>query len=246
MVALYGYYGYGYYYDPMYILIIISCVIALIAQVKVKSTFNKYSRVSSSKGMTGAMVAEQLLRSQGIYDVSIQRVSGSLTDNYDPRTKVLSLSEDVYGVNSVSAVSVACHEAGHAIQHARGYIPLKIRNGIVPVVNFASKLTWPLLLIGIVLLAAGSFEMSYWGNMLFNIGVIAFIAIIVFHLITLPVEFNASHRAIVQMEQLALVAPEDIVGSKKVLRAAAMTYIAALAVAVANLLRILAIRGRSD
>ena len=235
-----------FYYDTSIIILIPAMIFAMAAQGMVKSNFSRYGKVRNGRNMTGAEAARRVLDENGLRDVAVRQIRGSLTDNYDPRTKVLSLSEDVYGVNSVSAVSVACHEAGHAIQHARGSIPLKIRNGIVPVVNFASKLTWPLLLIGIVLLAAGSFEMSYWGNMLFNIGVIAFIAIIVFHLITLPVEFNASHRAIVQMEQLALVAPEDIVGSKKVLRAAAMTYIAALAVAVANLLRILAIRGRSD
>ena len=236
-----------FYYDTSIIILIPAMIFALVAQATVKRSFSRYGKVRNGRNMTGAEAARRVLDANGLRDVVIRQIGGSLTDNYDPRTKVLSLSEDVYGVNSVSAVSVACHEAGHAMQHARGYIPLKIRNGIVPVVNFASKLTWPLLFIGILLLAAGnSYEMSYWGNTLFNIGVIAFIAIIIFHLITLPVEFNASHRAIVQMEELALVAPEDIVGSKKVLRAAAMTYIAALAVAVANLLRILAIRGRSD
>ena len=233
-------------YDTSFIILIPAMLFALAAQGMVKRSFSRYARVRNGRNMTGAEAARRVLDSNGLRDVEVRQIRGSLTDHYDPRTKVLNLSQDVYGVNSVSAVSVACHEAGHAIQHARGYIPLVIRNGIVPVVNFASKLTWPLLLIGVVLLAAGSYEMNYWGNMLFNIGVIAFIAIIAFHLVTLPVEFNASHRAIVQMEELELVAPEDLAGSKKVLRAAAMTYIAALAVAVANLIRILVIRGRSD
>lgn len=235
-----------FYYDTSIIILIPAMLFAMIAQGMVKRSFSRYGKVRNQKNITGAEAARRVLDSNGLRDVAIRQIDGSLTDHYDPRTRVLSLSRDVYGVNSVSAVSVACHEAGHALQHARGYIPLKIRNGIVPVVNFASKLTFPMVFIGIILLAAGSYEMSYWGNMLFNIGVIGFAAVIVFHLITLPVEFDASHRAIVKMEELALVAPEDIAGSKKVLRAAAMTYVAALAVAVANLLRILAIRGRSD
>ena len=176
----------------------------------------------------------------------IRQISGSLTDHYDPRTRVLSLSQDVYGVASVAAVSVACHEAGHAIQHAKSYGPLKIRNAIVPIVNFASRFSWLLLITGILLLGVGDYQMVPFGNLLFNIGIIAFVAVIVFHLITLPVEFDASRRAINKMEELGLVAEDDIPGSKKVLRAAAMTYVAALAMAVANLLRILAIRGRRD
>lgn len=235
-----------FYYDSSIIILIPAMIFAMAAQSMVKSAFNRYSRVRNQRSITGAQAARRVLDANGLRDVQIMAIAGSMTDNYNPRTKVLSLSETVYGVNSVAAVSVACHEAGHAMQHARGYVPLKLRNGIVPLVNFASKLTWPMIVIGILLLGAGSYEMSYYGNMLFNIGVFAFAAIIAFHLITLPVEFNASHRAIHQMEELGLVAPEDIPGSKKVLRAAAMTYVAALAVAVANLLRILAIRGRRD
>ena len=175
MVALYGYYGYGYYYDPMYILIIISCVIALIAQVKVKSTFNKYSRVSSSKGMTGAMVAEQLLRSQGIYDVSIQRVSGSLTDNYNPRNK--------------TAIGVAAHETGHAIQHAYGYGPLSFRTALFPLASVGSQVSWILIVLGLIF---GS------TNILIDIGILMFSLAVLFQLVTLPVEFNASARALQQ------------------------------------------------
>ena len=235
-----------FYYDTSILILIPAMIFALWAQATVQRSFKRYSRVRNQKNLTGAEAARRVLDRNGLRDVAIRPVGGSLTDNYDPRQRVLNLSQDVYGVSSVAAVSVACHEAGHAIQHAKNYIPLKVRNGIVPVVNFASHLTWPLILIGIVLLAAGSYEMSYWGNMLFNIGVIAFAAIVAFHLITLPVELNASRRAIDQMEEFELVAQEDLRGAKKVLRAAAMTYVAALAVAVANLLRILAIRGRSD
>lgn len=235
-----------YYYDSSFIILIPAMILAMMAQGMVKSAFNRYSGVRNQRSITGAEAARKVLDANGLYDVTIQPIGGSMTDNYNPRTRVLSLSQTVYNVNSVAAVSVACHEAGHALQHARGYVPLKVRNGIVPVVNLASKLTWPLIIIGIMLLGAGGGEMGYMGNMLFNIGALGFVGVILFHLITLPVELNASRRAINQMEELGLVADEDIPGSKKVLRAAAMTYVAALAVAVANLLRILAIRGRRD
>lgn len=235
-----------FYYDSSIIILIPAMIFAMAAQGMVKSAFNKYSRVRNQRNLTGAQAARRMLDMNGLHDVQIRQIGGSMTDNYNPRTKTLSLSQTVYGVDSVAAVSVACHEAGHAMQHARGYVPLKIRNGIVPLVNFASRLTWPMILIGLILLSAGSYETFYFGNTLFNIGVLAFVAIIAFHLITLPVEFNASKRAIDQMEELGLVASYDIPGSRKVLRAAAMTYVAALAVAVANLLRILAIRGNRD
>lgn len=236
------YYGYG--LDPTIILLIPAMIFALVAQGMVKSAFNTYSRVRNRNGLTGAQAARRVLDNNGLSDVEIEQISGSLTDNYDPRSRVLHLSSDVCNVDSVSAVSVACHEAGHAIQHANGYVPLKIRNGIVPVVNFASNISWILIVIGLLLLFQQSGSTSALGNLIFDIGVIAFVAVIVFHLITLPVELNASKRAIEQIETLSLVASEDIRGSRKVLRAAAMTYVAALAMAVANLLRILAIRGR--
>jgi len=237
------YYGYG--FDPTIVLLIPAMIFALVAQGMVKSAFSRYSRVRNRSGLTGAEAARRVLDNNGLSDVEIVPISGSLTDNYDPRGRVLSLSTDVYNVDSVSAVSVACHEAGHAIQHARGYVPLKIRNGIVPVVNFASSISWILIFVGLFLLFQQSGPTSQIGNLLFDIGVLAFVAVVAFHLITMPVELNASRRAIDQMESLALVAPEDLRGSRKVLRAAAMTYVAALAMAVANLLRILAIRGRN-
>lgn len=236
---------YFYSYESLMILIP-AMLFALWAQAKVKGTFRKYSRVRNHRNMTGAEAARRVLDSNGLNDVGIRQIRGSLTDHYDPRTRVLSLSEDVYGVTSVAAVSVACHEAGHAIQHARSYVPLKLRNAIVPVVNFASSFTWILLIAGLGLLAGSSYQSYYMGNLLFNIGVACFAGVVIFHLITLPVEFDASSRAISQMEELGIVDSEEKTGAKRVLRSAALTYVAALAVAVANLLRILALRGRRD
>lgn len=235
-----------YYYDPTYILLVPAIIFTLIAQAKVNSAFKRYSKVRNRKNLTGAEAARRMLDFNGLQDVRINAIRGNLTDHYNPKNRTLNLSESVFGVNSVAAVSVACHEAGHALQHAHGYTPLKLRNSIVPVVNFASRLAWPMIFIGILLLGAGSYEMGYFGMLLLDIGIIGFAGVVVFHAVTLPVEFNASRRAIDKMEELGLVAAEDIPGSKKVLRAAALTYVAALATAVANLLRILAIRGRND
>lgn len=235
-----------YYYDPTYILLVPAIIFTLIAQARVNSAFRKYSRVRNRKNLTGAEAARRMLDYNGLQNVRINAIGGNLTDHYNPRNRTLNLSQSVYGVNSVAAVSVACHEAGHALQHANGYAPLRLRNSIVPVVNFASRLAWPMILIGVLLLGVGSYEMGYFGMLLLDFGIIAFAGVVVFHAVTLPVEFNASRRAIDKMEELGLVAAEDIPGSKKVLRAAALTYVAALATAVANLLRILAIRGRND
>ncbi|MGI6211170.1 MAG: zinc metallopeptidase [Anaerovoracaceae bacterium] len=234
------YYGYG--IDPTIIILIPAILFALFAQAKVKSAFNRYSSVPNSLGITGAQAARRVLDANGLQDVRIEAIGGSLTDNYDPRDRTLHLSQTVCNVDSVAAVSVACHECGHAIQHQHHYAPLTIRNAIVPVVNFASNVSWILIMVGIILLFAGS-SMQGLGDTLFDIGVICFVVVILFHLITLPVELNASHRALQQMKQLQLVLPENYKGSRKVLTAAAMTYIAALAMAVANLLRILALRG---
>lgn len=235
-----------YYYDSSFLILIPAMLFTLWAQGMVKGNFRRFSQVRNRKNLTGAEAARKMLDYNGLAGVGIRQIPGSLTDHYDPRTRVLSLSQDVYDVASVAAVSVACHEAGHAIQHAKNYAPLKIRNAIVPVVNFASRFSWLLIVAGLLLLGVGDYNTMPFGNLLFNIGVIAFAAVIVFHLVTLPVELDASRRAINKMEELGLVAEEDIGGSKKVLRAAAMTYVAALAMAVANLLRILAIRGRRD
>lgn len=233
--------GYGYFaYYATGILLIPAIIFTLYAQMRVQSNFKKYSRVRNRRNLTGAQAARRVLDANGLGDVQIETVSGSLTDHYDPRAKVLRLSESVCNVNSVAAISVACHEAGHAIQHANGYAPLKIRNSIVPLANFASNFSWILVLIGVALLAYG----SYMGDMLFNIGILMMLAVIFFHTITLPVEFNASSRAIAQMEELGIVTEEENKGARKVLRAAALTYVAALAVAIGNLLRMLALRNR--
>ena len=230
------------YYGSM-ILLIPAIFFTLIAQARVKSAFNKWSRVDAGTGMTGAEAARQMLDRNGLRDVDIAMVSGSLTDNYDPRSKRLNLSQSVYGSTSVSAVSVACHEAGHAVQHATDYAPLRIRSSIVPVVSFASSFSWILIMVGLLLLASGDAANAF-GDTIFNIGVLAFVLVVVFHLVTLPVEFDASNRAIKNIEASGFVASDKLSGSKAVLRAAALTYVAALAVSVANLLRVLAIRGR--
>ena len=229
------------YYGSM-IILIPAILFTMYAQSKVNSNFRRYSNVRNARNMTGAEAARRMLDANGLGNVQIEQVRGSLTDHYDPRKRVLRLSQSVYGVNSIAAVSVACHEAGHAVQHAESYKPLKIRNSIVPLVNFASSLTWPLVILGIVLLANG----SYMGDLLFNIGVITMLAVILFHTVTLPVEFNASSRALKQMDELGIITEEENTGANKVLKAAAMTYVAALATAIANLLRILVMRGSRD
>ena len=229
------------YYGSM-IILIPAIIFTMYAQSKVNSNFRRYSNIRNARNMTGAEAARRMLDANGLTNVQIEQIRGSLTDHYDPRKRVLRLSQSVYGVNSIAAVSVACHEAGHAVQHAESYKPLKIRNTIVPLVNFASGLTWPLVILGIILLAKG----SYRGDLLFNIGVITMLAVILFHTVTLPVEFNASSRALRQMDDLGIITEEENKGASKVLRAAAMTYVAALATAIANLLRILAMRGSRD
>lgn len=227
-------------YSMSIIFLLAAIVITMGTQAKVSSNFNKYSRIKNRRGISGAEAARIVLDANGLEDVQIEQIRGTLTDHYDPRKRVLRLSQSVYGVDSVAAVSVACHEAGHAIQHAVSYAPLKIRNSIVPVVNVASRFSWLLIFIGIGLLYAG----NYIGDMIFNIGVIAFVAVIIFHAVTLPVEFDASRRALKQMEAQGIIIEGEDSGARKVLGAAAMTYVASLAMAVANLLRILALRGR--
>ena len=226
-----------YYYDPTYILVLIGAVLSLWASATVKSTYNKYSRVYSYSGLTGAQAAAQILRQAGIYDVRIEHVSGNLTDHYDPKARVLRLSDSVYGSNSVAAIGVAAHECGHAIQHARGYAPLTIRGAIVPVVNFASNASWILIMLGLFMTSTTS---------LLKIGILLFATTVVFQLITLPVEFNASHRALIQIENLGIVTRDEIRESKKVLDAAALTYVAAAASAILQLLRLITIANRRD
>ena len=213
------YYGY-YYYDPTYMLIIISALISLFAQFLVNSRFSKYSRVRSRSGMTGAQAAERILQSQGIYDVAIQRVSGKLTDHYDPRNKTLNLSDAVYASTSVAAVGVAAHECGHAIQHARGYAPLSFRSALVPVANIGSQLSWLFIILGIFF--GGS-------HTLIMIGILMFSAAVLFQLVTLPVEFNASGRALKLLSETGILQKDEVSDTRKVLSAAALTYVAAAA-----------------
>ena len=227
------YYGY-YYYDPTYMLIIISALISLFAQFLVNSRFSKYSRVRSRSGMTGAQAAERILQSQGIYDVAIQRVSGKLTDHYDPRNKTLNLSDAVYASTSVAAVGVAAHECGHAIQHARGYAPLSFRSALVPVANIGSQLSWLFIILGIFF--GGS-------HTLIMIGILMFSAAVLFQLVTLPVEFNASHRALRILGEQGILSDSELPYTRKVLKAAALTYVASAAASILQLLRLLIISG---
>jgi Zn-dependent membrane protease YugP len=230
------FYPFYYYLDPTYILILIGVILSLVASAKVKSTFAKYAKVRNSQGFTGAQVAQRVLERAGIYDVRIEHVSGNLTDHYDPKSKVLRLSDSVYGQSTVAAVGVAAHECGHAIQHAKGYEPLKLRNTLVPIANFGSQIAWPLILIGFIITSEAS-------TFLINLGIIAFSLAVVFHLITLPVEFNASNRAIRMIADTGMMYGEEIKGAKKVLNAAAMTYVASAATAVLQLLRIILLTG---
>ena len=218
-------------------LIIISALISLFAQFLVNSRFSKYSRVRSRSGMTGAQAAERILQSQGIYDVAIQRVSGKLTDHYDPRNKTLTLSDAVYASTSVAAVGVAAHECGHAIQHARGYAPLSFRSALVPVANIGSQLSWLFIILGIFF--GGS-------HTLIMIGILMFSAAVLFQLVTLPVEFNASGRALKLLSETGILQKDEVSDTRKVLSAAALTYVAAAATAVLQLLRLLRLFGGND
>lgn len=225
-----------YYYDPTYILVLIGVILSLVASARVKSTFNKYSQMRNSRGMTGAQAAEQVLHGAGIYDVRIERVAGNLTDHYDPRSKVLRLSDTVYGQTSVAAVGVAAHECGHAIQHAKGYGPLKFRNTLVPVANFGAKIAWPLILVGLLINSESS-----WFIM--QAGIIAFSLAVLFQVVTLPVEFNASNRAIRIIADSGMMFGEEIVAAKRVLSAAALTYVAGAAASILQLLRLILLAG---
>ncbi len=219
--------------DIYYILLVIpAVVIALIAQVKVKSTYKKYSKVLNSRGVTGAMAAKAILDYYGITDVSIQGIAGNLTDNFNPTSKVISLSEGVFNNSTVAAVGIACHEAGHAAQHADNYKPIIIRNSIIPVCNIGSTLGLPLAIIGFFLC-----QYSQIFEFLIYVGLALYAFVFLFHLVTLPTEIDASRRAIRVIEETGLLQQDEIGGAKKVLFAAAMTYVASMLVALANLLR---------
>ena len=235
-------YGFGYYswFDPTYILVVIGAVICLIASARVKSTFHKYSAYRSMSNLTGAQAAERILHRAGIYDVAIRHIRGSLTDHYDPRNKTLSLSDSVYGQTSVAAIGVAAHECGHAIQHQKSYAPLSIRGAIVPVANFGSALAWPLILIGVLF-------SSNTGSFLIHLGIFLFSFAVLFQLITLPVELNASNRAIKILGDTGILNSQELPMTRKVLGAAALTYVAGAAAAILQLLRLLILfGGRND
>lgn len=220
------------FYDSTNILVILAAVISLIASARVKTTYAKYSRVLSARGITAEQAAEQILHGAGIGQVPVMQVAGNLTDHYDPRSQTLALSQTVYGSNSVAAIGVAAHECGHAIQDAENYTPIRIRNSIVPVVNFGSKLSWPLMLLGLI--------MSY--DPLILAGIWMFGLVVAFQVITLPVEFNASRRAVRILEERGILGSEELKGAKKVLSAAAMTYVAAAVGSLLQLARLLLIR----
>lgn len=233
----------GYYYwDPTYILVVIGAVICMIASARVKGTFNKYSQLRSMSGMNGAQVAQRVLQAAGIYDVQVRHVSGSLTDHYDPRTKTVNLSDPVYNATSVAALGVAAHECGHAIQHAKSYAPLSIRSALVPIANFGSMLAWPVILIGLLFNTRSS-------GLIIDIGILLFSAAVLFQLVTLPVEFDASRRALVMFRTQGILADDELRYTRRVLKSAALTYVASAAAAILQLLRIILItngRRRDD
>ena len=224
-----------FYFDTYYLFLVIPAVlIALWAQVNVSSTFRKYNNVRNVKGVTADEVARRILDDNGLYNVQIERVSGNLSDHYDPRSNVVRLSDSTYGNSSVGAIGVAAHEVGHAIQHATGYLPIKIRQAISPVTQIGSSIAIPLAILGII--------MSW--NVLVTIGILLFSTVVLFQLVTLPVEFNASSRAMKTLETQSILEGGELVGAKRVLRAAALTYVAALIVAIANLVRLIALSNR--
>ena len=218
-----------YYWDPTYILVLIGALLSVGASALVNRTFNRYSSVYARSGLTGAQAAQKLLNSQGIYDVQIQHISGSLTDHYDPRNKTLSLSDAVYNATTVAAI-------GHAMQHAKGYVPLSIRSALVPVVNFGSYLSWPLIVIGL-------FINSSTGSLFLNAGLLLFSLVVLFQLVTLPVEINASRRAVRLLDQEHILIGDEVGQTARVLKAAALTYVASAAASILQLLRLLILTG---
>lgn len=232
-------YGYGFYWDPTYFLVLIGAVICMIASARVRTTYSKYARFTSGSGMTGAQAAAQILREAGINDVQIRHVGGHLSDHYDPRNKTLNLSDDVYASRSVAAIGVAAHECGHAIQHDVGYVPLNLRSAIVPVANIGSTLAWPLILAGLLF-------SSRTGGFLIQLGIFSFSLAVLFQLVTLPVEFNASGRALRMLEDMRILNENELPKTRRVLRAAALTYVAGAAAAILQLLRLVLLFGGRD
>lgn len=228
------------YFDPTVILLIPAIILAMWAQARVSSTFKKYSKVINMRGMTGAEAARLILDRNGLRNVRVQHIPGNLTDNFDPRTNVVSLSDSTYASNSIGAIGVAAHECGHAVQYATGYGPIRVRNGIYPAVNICSKLSMPIILIGFILTAFGGIA-----PIIIDIGILLYCATVIFQLITLPVEFNASGRALKTLESYNMLSPQELSGAKKVLSAAAMTYVAAAFSALMTLLRLILISRNS-
>ena len=228
-------------FDPTIIILIPAIIFTFYAQSKVNSAYNKYATVRNRTGITGAQAARKILDSNGLQDVPVEITNRRLSDHYDPRKRVMRLSPQVYNDPSIASVSIAAHEAGHAIQHVKSYGPLRARNLLAPVVSIVSNLAWPILIVGLMIIGGGN---AIQGNLIFNIGIICFASAVVFQAITLPVEFNASNRAIQQMNELGIIYIEETASAKKVLSAAALTYVAALAASIATLIRILALRGR--
>ena len=233
---------YYYGFDWTYVYLVLPCLIlSLWASARVNMTFKRYSRQFSSRGITGADAAQRVLRANGVGNVRIERIGGNLTDHYDPTTNVIRLSDDVYGSTSTAAIGVACHEAGHAVQYAQGYAPIKLRAAIIPVTNFGSKLAMPLILLGILFSSLGNTS-----DFFINLGIACFGLSVLFQLVTLPVEFNASRRALAAIEQNGILTDDELAGARKTLSAAAMTYVAATATALAQLLRLLILFGGNN
>lgn len=227
------------YFDSTYILVLIGAAICMLASSKVNSTFKRYSQVRNHSGMTGCDAATKILQMNGLNDVRVQHVSGNLTDHYDPRTKTVNLSDATYQSPTVAAVGVAAHECGHALQHAKGYVPLTIRGALVPVANIGSMAAWPLIIVG--------FFLNSRSAMFFiNLGILCFSLSVLFQIVTLPVEFNASNRAIHILGDSGMLYPEEVNGTKKVLSAAALTYVASAAASILQLLRLIMIGGRRN
>lgn len=233
---------YYYGFDWTYVVLVLPCVLlSLWASGNVNSTFKRYSRQYSYRGLTGAQAAERVLRANGVSNVRIEPVRGNLTDHYDPRSNVIRLSENVYSSTSTVAIGVACHEAGHAVQYAQNYVPVRVRSAVIPITNFGSKLAMPLILLGIILPGLGNLSYS-----LVYLGIACFGLSLVFQLVTLPVEFNASHRAMEAIEGCGLLTQEEQRGARKTLQAAALTYVAATATALAQLLRLILLFGNRN
>ena len=228
---------FSYYFDPTYVLVIIAFLLTLFASMGVKSTFSKYNDVRSSRGITAASAARQILDANGLQNIRIEHVSGDLTDHYSPNENVIRLSDSTYNSTSVAAIGVAAHECGHAVQHATGYVPLKLRSSLVPVANFGSSIAWPLIILGFF------FNSSTTSSLFINLGILAFSLAVLFQIVTLPVEFDASHRALKILGNTGMLYEDEVRDTRKVLTAAALTYVAGAASAILQLLRILLLTG---